>query len=234
MCKDVSGGPACRGRPGLRAIAACPTGAAIRHSGFQVGWNVHTLALVLMLIVIFSGFFGVYAYLRYPTLMTRNRQDATRDAMLEEIAELDQHALHARRCKVDPRASTTPSCCARSSTPELGGRRLEAQLHRRATTPEAALAQAASDAVMRSDAGEGSPSSQSPSGTIDHGHDGRLPRGQPGQRRAIRASLRRLIDLLSRKKNARHARRARHPAPGADGDLAVPPRAAVARACSPR
>jgi cytochrome bd-type quinol oxidase subunit 2 len=31
-------------------------------------------ALVLMLIVIFSGFFGVYAYLRYPTLMTRNRE----------------------------------------------------------------------------------------------------------------------------------------------------------------
>jgi hypothetical protein len=66
---------------------------ALLHTGFQFGWNVHTLALVLMLAVIFSGFFGVYAYLRYPTLMTRNRQDATRDAMLEEIGELDQNAL---------------------------------------------------------------------------------------------------------------------------------------------
>jgi hypothetical protein len=66
---------------------------ALLHSGFQFGWNVHTLALVLMLVVIFSGFFGVYAYLRYPTLMTRNRQDATRDAMLEEIGEIDQNAL---------------------------------------------------------------------------------------------------------------------------------------------
>lgn len=66
---------------------------AFLHSGFQVGWNVHTLALVLMLLVIFSGFFGVYAYLRYPTLMTRNRENATRDAMLDEIAELDQNAL---------------------------------------------------------------------------------------------------------------------------------------------
>lgn len=63
------------------------------HSGFQVGWNVHTLALVLMLAVIFSGFFGVYAYLRYPTLMTRNRENASRDAMLEEISEIDQNAL---------------------------------------------------------------------------------------------------------------------------------------------
>lgn len=66
---------------------------ALLHSGFQFGWNVHTLALVLMLAVIFSGFFGVFAYLRYPTLMTRNRDNATREAMLEEIAELDQNAL---------------------------------------------------------------------------------------------------------------------------------------------
>lgn len=66
---------------------------ALLHCGFQVGWNIHTLALVLMLLVIFSGFFGVYAYLRYPGLMTRNRQSASREAMLEEIAELDQNAL---------------------------------------------------------------------------------------------------------------------------------------------
>lgn len=63
------------------------------HSGFQFGWNIHTFALVLMLAVIFSGFFGVYAYLRYPSMMTRNRDNATRDAMLEEIADLDQNAL---------------------------------------------------------------------------------------------------------------------------------------------
>ena len=66
---------------------------ALLHCGFQFGWNLHTLTLVLMLIVIFSGFFGVYAYLRYPTLMTRNRESATRDAMLEEISEIDQNAL---------------------------------------------------------------------------------------------------------------------------------------------
>jgi len=66
---------------------------AFLHAGFQVGWNIHTLALVLMLLVIFSGFFGVFAYLRYPTLMTRNRDNASREAMLEEIAEIDQNAL---------------------------------------------------------------------------------------------------------------------------------------------
>jgi hypothetical protein len=63
------------------------------HTGFQFGWNVHTFAFVLMLIVVFSGFFGLYVYLRYPNLMTRNRESATREAMLTEITEIDQNAL---------------------------------------------------------------------------------------------------------------------------------------------
>lgn len=63
------------------------------HCGFQFGWNIHTTAFVLMLLVIFSGFFGVYAYLRYPQLMTQNQQDSTRASMLQEIAEIDQAAL---------------------------------------------------------------------------------------------------------------------------------------------
>lgn len=66
---------------------------ALLHCGFQFGWNIHTAALVLMLGVIFSGFIGVYAYLRYPSLMTQNRANTTRDAMIEEIREIDKAAL---------------------------------------------------------------------------------------------------------------------------------------------
>ena len=66
---------------------------ATLHTGFQFGWNIHTLAYVLMMIVIVSGFFGIYAYIRYPTLMTRNRANASRQAMLDEIAELDEECL---------------------------------------------------------------------------------------------------------------------------------------------
>ncbi len=72
------------------------------HAGFQVGWNIHTLAFALMLIVIFSGFFGLYVYLRYPAMMTRNRESATREAMLEEVAEIDQNAL-ALADGIDPK-----------------------------------------------------------------------------------------------------------------------------------
>ncbi len=75
---------------------------ALLHSGFQFGWNVHTLAFTLMCMVIVSGFFGVFAYLRYPSLMTRNRENATRQAMLDEIAEIDQNVL-ALADGIDPK-----------------------------------------------------------------------------------------------------------------------------------
>ncbi len=60
------------------------------HTGFQVGWNVHTLAYVLMLVVIFSGFFGVYVYLRLPRLMTENMGEDTLDSVILKIADVDQ------------------------------------------------------------------------------------------------------------------------------------------------
>ncbi len=66
---------------------------ATLHTGFQFGMNIHTVAYVLMMIVVLSGFFGVYAYLRYPTLMTRNRASTSRESMLEEIAELDEECI---------------------------------------------------------------------------------------------------------------------------------------------
>ena len=63
---------------------------ATLHAGFQVGWNLHTLAYALMLIVIASGIFGIYAYIRYPELMTNNRRGRTMMTMLSEMADLDR------------------------------------------------------------------------------------------------------------------------------------------------
>lgn len=63
---------------------------ATLHAGFNVGWNVHTLAYALMLIVILSGFYGVFAYIRYPAMMTKNRHNQTMHAMMSEIADLDR------------------------------------------------------------------------------------------------------------------------------------------------
>lgn len=63
---------------------------ATLHSAFQVGWNVHTLAYVLMLIVIASGFFGVYAYLRFPALQTDNLGEDTLESLLAKITDLNK------------------------------------------------------------------------------------------------------------------------------------------------
>jgi hypothetical protein len=62
---------------------------ATLHTGFELGWNVHTLAYVLMVATIASGFYGTYIYLSVPGLMTANRGDETLDAMLLKIADLD-------------------------------------------------------------------------------------------------------------------------------------------------
>ena len=46
---------------------------ATLHSGFQFGINIHTLAYALMVLVIGSGAFGLYAYMRYPRLRSLKR-----------------------------------------------------------------------------------------------------------------------------------------------------------------
>jgi len=67
------------------------------HSGFQFGWNLHTLCYALMVIVIASGIVGVVAYQRYPQLMSANRAGSKPDRLLEEIQDIDQRALRIAR-----------------------------------------------------------------------------------------------------------------------------------------
>ncbi len=63
------------------------------HSGFQLGWNVHTLAYALTLLVVVTGLYGLYTYVAYPGAMTTNRGGMTREQMIAEIAELDRECL---------------------------------------------------------------------------------------------------------------------------------------------
>lgn len=64
------------------------------HSGFQLGWNAHTLALMLTWLVVVTGFYGVYTYVTYPAAIGANRAGMTREQMIAEIAELDRECLH--------------------------------------------------------------------------------------------------------------------------------------------
>lgn len=63
------------------------------HTGFSFGWNIHTLAYVLMLLVIFSGFYGIYAYLRVPSLISQNMGQDTLEGLLSEIEDIDRDAV---------------------------------------------------------------------------------------------------------------------------------------------
>lgn len=65
------------------------------HTGFEVGLNVHTLAYVLMMLVIASGMVGAYAYTRYPRLITDNLRDDTLESLLLGMTDLDRQARAA-------------------------------------------------------------------------------------------------------------------------------------------
>ncbi len=66
---------------------------ATLHSGFQLGFNVHSLAYVLMVLVIVSGILGATMYRWVPRHITANREQREFRVMLEEIAQLNQTAL---------------------------------------------------------------------------------------------------------------------------------------------
>jgi hypothetical protein len=78
---------------------------ATLHTGFHFGWNVHTLAYALMCVVIASGAFGVYCYVRYPRMMTENRRSLTMPQMLGRIATLNEE-LRSAAIGLDDRSAT--------------------------------------------------------------------------------------------------------------------------------
>ncbi len=63
------------------------------HTGFQFGWNVHTLAYSLMMFVIISGLFGIFAYSVVPQAMSANRDEMTEMQMLASLRSIDRQ-LH--------------------------------------------------------------------------------------------------------------------------------------------
>lgn len=65
---------------------------ATLHSAGQLGLNIHSLAYVLMCVVIISGMYGVYAYVNYPHAVSANRAGSTRTELFAELFNLDKRA----------------------------------------------------------------------------------------------------------------------------------------------
>ncbi|MFA5967802.1 MAG: hypothetical protein WC816_00915 [Sphingomonas sp.] len=66
---------------------------ATLHTGFQFGWNIHTLAYLLMMAVILSGIFGIVAYSTIPSALSNNRDEMTQGQMLDALRAIDRQ-LH--------------------------------------------------------------------------------------------------------------------------------------------
>ena len=63
---------------------------ATLHTGFQFGWNVHTLAFVLMMLVIFSGVYGITVYAALPQGLSDARSEMTGPQMIDAVNSLDK------------------------------------------------------------------------------------------------------------------------------------------------
>jgi len=68
---------------------------ATLHTGFDFGWNVHTLAYTLMMIVIASGVFGIVAYATLPQALSSNRGETTQVQMLDNLRMIDRQLNEA-------------------------------------------------------------------------------------------------------------------------------------------
>lgn len=72
------------------------------HSAGQLGWNIHTMAYVIMCAVVISGFFGIYYYISLPDKLLSNRGGRSREALFEELHELDTEGrVAAELCSSD-------------------------------------------------------------------------------------------------------------------------------------
>jgi hypothetical protein len=98
---------------GLSLIAV-----ATLHTGFQAGWNVHTLAYALMLAVIASGFYGIYAYVRFPRLITEVMGDETLDSIFLKLPTLD---MEARRLALNLPDDVNQAVLEASQATRIGG-----------------------------------------------------------------------------------------------------------------
>jgi len=77
------------------------------HSAAQLGWNVHSLAYLLLCFVVFSGFLGIYLYVALPRKSLANRNGRSRDQLFAELAALDEQGrMIAPDCSSDIAVST--------------------------------------------------------------------------------------------------------------------------------
>ena len=100
---------------------------ATLHTGFQFGWNVHTLAYALMIVVIASGVYGIAVYATLPQALSDNRREMTQRQIVESLAAIDRQleaaAQPRERAEADlVIAALEPDTFAAGQATRLSGR----------------------------------------------------------------------------------------------------------------
>ncbi len=120
------------------------------HAGFQLGFNVHSLAFVLMLVVVTSGIYGVVCYVQLPRRITENLGEDTLDTLLLKITDLDGEA---RRIALELPNETNAAVLHASQATRVGGGLLQQlSLHHPRCPTTLALDQAVAMGPRLSDA----------------------------------------------------------------------------------
>jgi hypothetical protein len=88
------------------------------HAGFQFGVNVHTLAFALMVLVIGSGMYGVFVYMKYPERVSTNRSGASRPELLDQLEDIDRRSQRVAADLADDYQELVSSGVSRT---QLGG-----------------------------------------------------------------------------------------------------------------
>jgi len=91
---------------------------ALLHSGFQFGVNVHTLAFVLMMMVVLSGLYGVYVYLKIPQRVSENRKGTARDELVSQLEDIDSRSRRVAQGLSEEFQELAASAASRT---QLGG-----------------------------------------------------------------------------------------------------------------
>ena len=65
------------------------------HTGFQFGWNVHTVAYALMMLVILSGLYGITVYAALPQGLSDARSEMTGPQMIDAVNSIDKQIKSA-------------------------------------------------------------------------------------------------------------------------------------------
>ncbi len=88
------------------------------HAGFQFGFNVPTLAFVLMMLVVLSGLYGVFIYTKYPERISDNRGGASRPELFDQLDDIDSRSNRVAKDLPTPFGELVQSGATRT---QLGG-----------------------------------------------------------------------------------------------------------------